>query len=267
MHKWFCVVLMTATVISAQGLREPQHPSAESSGKNLAPEGSKFPDSGTPSVQPAHAPQPEWQKISMSAGDWDILYSMGTPPHPTPNWHGDGWFLNVPLYTRTEPCYDDPKCPFVGYVMTDVNTKFTQSQTVTMVFEVEAWDATFDFQTESDNTCTQPGDFSIMIEHTNDAALTEDYYRWWAFPEKYTFANGTYDTGKITLSIPLDPELWISVYGEAGNSSPAAEAGFANTLANIGRVGFTMGGGCFAGHGLYLTSGSARFIVDSYTVQ
>jgi hypothetical protein len=45
---------------------------------------------------------------------------------------------------------------------------------------------------------------------------------------------------------------WLSVFGERGDASSAAAAGFATAKANLGALGLTFGGGCFRGHGVNL---------------
>ena len=216
--------------------------------------------------------------ISMEASAWNIeaCCSNGMPEHPLPA--STGWSFNFPLDpAQYQPCYDYThrgQCPWVGYVVTDTSIRLTQSETINIVFQVVSSGAEFDSATQSFNTCDEPkADFSIMIEHQHDRALSQDGYRWWAFANRYTFFNGSQDTGQITISVPLTPENWITVNGEpATQTTPDATSGiipynyFVNTLANIGDVGITFGGGCFAGHGAYLDQGTATFTLISYTV-
>ena len=51
--------------------------------------------------------------------------------------------------------------------------------------------------------------------------------------------------------------------GQAGTANTVA---FADTLANIGDIGMTFGGGCFYGHDVYLDLGNAAFIVRNFTL-
>ena len=39
-----------------------------------------------------------------------------------------------------------------------------------------------------------------------------------------------------------------------------------DTLKNVGLIGMTFGGGCFAGHGVYLNSGNATFTVTDFRI-
>jgi hypothetical protein len=63
-----------------------------------------------------------------------------------------------------------------------------------------------------------------------------------------------------TLTSVLDPSI-CTCYGEHDTN------GFAEALENAMGIGITFGGQNFFGHGVYLTSGSATFKVNSYTVR
>ena len=67
--------------------------------------------------------------------------------------------------------------------------------------------------------------------------------------------------GPSTFSVTLhDIAEWTGVFGSNA-------ALFSSALANVSGVGFVFGGGCFSGHGVAVSSGSARFTLNSYTVQ
>ena len=67
----------------------------------------------------------------------------------------------------------------------------------------------------------------------------------------------------MSLTIPLSGDNWSDVYGVTGAADPT---GFAAALAHAGPVGMTFGGGCFFGHGAYVTSGAATFVLKSYVI-
>jgi hypothetical protein len=55
------------------------------------------------------------------------------------------------------------------------------------------------------------------------------------------------------MTVPFDEAgKWLSVFGERGDASAGAAAGFATAKANLGALGLTFGGGCFRGHGVNL---------------
>jgi hypothetical protein len=47
--------------------------------------------------------------------------------------------------------------------------------------------------------------------------------------------------------------------GEFGTLSATTQAGFAATLASVSQIGMTFGGGCFFGHGVNVSGGTAAF--------
>ena len=55
----------------------------------------------------------------------------------------------------------------------------------------------------------------------------------------------------------------FSVFGRKGSE---ARGEFRTTLSNLGSVGFTFGG-MFAGHGVYLTGGNARFVLKEFDIR
>jgi hypothetical protein len=99
-----------------------------------------------------------------------------------------------------------------------------------------------------------------MLERADDNMAME-FGRWWGMPYyKLTVATGE----PITLTFPLTPDRWGSVYGKTGTQ---ALSQFADAMKNIGRVGLTFGGGCYAGHGNYVTGGKVRFQLIDFQIQ
>ncbi len=95
----------------------------------------------------------------------------------------------------------------------------------------------------------------------DDLTAAKEFYRWWSVQ---TFALNI-DTAS-GMSADLVPEQWSSVLGKGGGSSAAATAGFIQAKADVQAIGITFGG-CFAGHGVYVTAGSASFVVSDYGAQ
>jgi hypothetical protein len=87
--------------------------------------------------------------------------------------------------------------------------------------------------------------------------------RWFSNSVAHQLAPGTANPSASLT----DLSQWTSVFGEKANASAAATAGFKQAMANLGNVGFSFGGGCFYGHGVRLSGGSARFAVISYAVK
>lgn len=91
--------------------------------------------------------------------------------------------------------------------------------------------------------CGSPPAARVMFGYDFNTA---PYGRWWANPDAIVVQPGTY-----SVTVPLTPDRWSSVFGEFANNSPAALAGFTGAKNNsLVVVGLTLGGGCFFGHGL-----------------
>lgn len=118
----------------------------------------------------------------------------------------------------------------------------------------------FDYMTEPFNTCVTPSTVRPFIWSNRNGF--GEFDRWWSNPSAFELAIGS-----ITLTVPLTPDRWSSVYGKLGNADAAADAGFTRAVHNVSRLGLTFGGGCFYGHGVRVKGGSARFFLSSYQVK
>jgi hypothetical protein len=67
--------------------------------------------------------------------------------------------------------------------------------------------------------------------------------------------------GEYAMTVRLSPDQWTNVKGER------SEPGLAEMLKNVGNIGVTFGGGCFFGHGVNVSGGSARFIMTSFELR
>jgi hypothetical protein len=203
--------------------------------------------------------------ISQLGPDWSFYASTGVPNRPSTLTSGSGWQFLMPSYTSTTPCYNSNKCYRVGYVYTPYTNPLPAGHSITMTVNIVSSNPspTWGYQTESGNTCTTPANVRLFIEEAGDQKFaSQPYYRWWSNPTTVYLQPGTQ-----SITVPIDPSLWSSVFGEFGNGSAAATAGFQQAINNVGNVGMTFGGGCFFGHGVYETdTGSSYFQLISYTV-
>lgn len=113
-----------------------------------------------------------------------------------------------------------------------------------------------------DNPCNIPANFRAYVEAPDWYNPPYDYKRWWSNPQ------AVYLTGPTTVSmtIPIQGDQWSSVFGAMGNSSNEAAMGFQQAMNNPGAAGFTFGAGCFFGHGIYVTGGTAKFNLTDFRV-
>jgi hypothetical protein len=124
----------------------------------------------------------------------------------------------------------------------------------------------FVYKFQPDNDCIYPAHVHLLLQEKGDDLSGKNgkqYFRWFSNSVAYRLAPGA-----VRLKASLtDLSQWTSVFGEKANASAGATVGFRQAMANLGNVGFSFGGGCFYGHGVGLSSGSAQFALTSYMIK
>jgi hypothetical protein len=143
-----------------------------------------------------------------------------------------------------------------GYFYTKPPATIARGQTVRLVYGI---DGSIPVWGVSDTNDVPPATMHLFLWRSGDdlscnGAMAS--YRFWA-PAGVTLKLGD----SQTLTAVLDPSLWTNCYGQRDTS------GFGEAIENAMGIGFTFGGQKFFGHGVYLSSGSATFKVNSYTVR
>jgi len=178
--------------------------------------------------------------------------------------------LTIPIPTaglwvdfgRNEPTISSGSFTFpgpsgvAGYFYTKPPATIAQGQTVTLLYSIDGSTPEWGV---SDPTDVPPATMRLFLWRGGDDLSCDGVmvsYRFWA-PSGVTLKLGD----NQTLTSVLDPSVWTNCYGQHDTS------GFAGALENAMGIGFTFGGKNFFGHGVYLTSGSATFKVNSYTVR
>jgi hypothetical protein len=165
-------------------------------------------------------------------------------------------------FGRNEPAISSGAFTFpgpggvAGYFYTKPPATIARDQTVTLVYSIDGSTPVWGV---SDTTDVPPATMHLFLWRSGDDLSCNGAfasYRFWAG------AGVQLKLGdNQSLSAVLDPNLWTNCYGQHDAN------GFAGALSNAMGIGFTFGGQNFAGHGVYLTSGSATFKVNSYTVR
>lgn len=143
----------------------------------------------------------------------------------------------------------------MNYLQTPFWATTTPSR-VTITFKVESYAAQYVVIDPSDHP---PATFHLFFEQKNDN-LVNPNGRWWADVSGDIYNFGSQDGQTLTYTVPLTPDLWGNVNGQFD-----AQA-FSAALNNIGWVGITFGGQYFAGHGVAISSGYARYILIDFRV-
>ena len=205
-----------------------------------------------------------------------LLTACGSVPTPPPaptsgNTKANGELVSRPWVFQYSPnavgsnhiqgalSFDFPNKDGIHYLVTGVNGMAPGMSSITLDYEVlTTGNPVFEFRTAADNTCPAPlGNVSLYMQRKGDdisGTGAYEYYRFWSRPLLSELKSGT-----ATLTVPLKPDQWITVYGKQYDLSGA--------LPNLQAIGMTFGGGCFAGHGVYVTGGTAKFNMKSYLVK
>lgn len=199
-----------------------------------------------------------------------------TLPTDARKWETWGWYMDGPnVYNNGGVVFDWPQMPEnVTYVGVRSRFNIDSKHYVTFTGQLlTSGNPVFDYNTEPGyNTCVFPAHARAYLEQKG-WANGDEFYRWWS---QDVIVNGVVTqpasvllaapSKSFSVTIPLTPDRWSSVFGKYGNSSPQALAGWHRALKNLVWIGFSLGGGCFFGHGVGIDNGSAQFIVTSYTI-
>jgi hypothetical protein len=193
---------------------------------------------GPPNIRPE-----EPNVVSLDPENWYIFYSAGMPPHPATDPEG-AWSFDFP---------SSETGGHVNYVETPFSAT-TALHGVTVTFRVESVAPQYVVLDPADHL---PATCRLLIERQNDD-LSDPNGRWWAAASMYNL--GSQDGQMLTITVPLTSDQWSNVEGKQN-----AQA-FSQALEHIGWVGVTFGGQYFAGHGVAISSGSAKYILIDFTI-
>jgi len=176
---------------------------------------------------------------------WEFQCSRGMPATPAAA-PGGLWYFNFPVGPEQRGANSVHYVVRPGMPLAGVLTATWRVQT--------SGGAKFQYRLQANNTCGGNAFVTLYFQRRGDTwngVGDYQYYRW--------FSDRAVDLadGEATLAVPLDDGAkWISVFGLKGNTAPGQ---FAAAVADPMAVGLTFGGGCFKGHGVNISDGSATF--------
>ncbi len=198
--------------------------------------------------------QPSPAGISLSPTSWHVLYSNNVSLQSLSGMAG--WWFQFPTLQNS-----------VNYVTTPYTAALSEGQTMSFSAQIVATDGDPDLEPwESCNT--SGATVRAYIEQQPPKGCPGAVYtcapntaRWWGNPLALELAPGT-----ATVSVPVRPDQWSDADGHVGTDDLK---GWAEALAHPAAVGMTFGSPCAFGHGAGVVAGtgSARFILTSYTIQ
>ena len=206
------------------------------------------PSTTTPPGVPTPAPVP----APASPGALDLTRTLWTSIS-TPQ--------NFPLTNDTSGnlTFDFPTAPnSMGYIYS-TRPPGTIAGSVVVAFQITTTGAPRFNYASPDNTCVVPAKVRPFIWAHRDSPAEFD--RWWSNPIAYELAAGS-----ATITVSLSPDQWSSVNGKFGNADAGARAGFQSAIKAVSSLGLTFGGGCFFGHGVDVSGGTAKFVLSRYEV-
>jgi hypothetical protein len=174
--------------------------------------------------------------VAAPISPWKIAYSPNMPARMSGT--EGNWYFDFPNKNGVHYVYKVAPAIRVG-------------QTITMHFAITGKGSFV----PTEGTATAR--VRLFLQQRGDTLTAQEpYKRWWSV----TYLE--LREGKFTLTASLSPDEWTSVFGQRGAEVLNEFNGAISQLAN---VGFTFGG-TFAGHGVYVTGGNARFILRQYSV-
>lgn len=188
---------------------------------------------------------------------WTLWFSPGVSLGGGPSFNFPTWVSSCP-----GPTGFNQTCPAVHYLVNAPPAPPLVGKTITMKFTITGNNPAWNYNNieQDGNTCVNPANVRFFLQRSGDdwsGTGQFAYYRWWS--PSIPLALGTY-----TLTVPItEAGGWTDVSGD----SSAGAGSFDLAANNPSAIGMTFGGGCFAGHGVDLTGGSASFTINSFTVQ
>jgi hypothetical protein len=170
--------------------------------------------------------------LGLDGSRWSVLYSRDCPASPsTVTVNGKtAWRLEIkdncqPHYVL-RPANDKLRALLTGPV---------SSLVVTMQIADANLKSVQDGGTDAYAT--------VMLQRRGDDLSGEDeyaHYRQWAFKNRIKLVDGTF-----TVTIPMDRMIWTGVRGKN-----APDSAWKDLLANLDKIGITLGGTSDGGHGV-----------------
>ena len=196
------------------------------------------------------------QAVSLSPRSWGLIQDGS--PAMVPYTDGAALALNFPQY-------DGITKHSVNYYTSKTSFSKTTSAVMTMDIQVVAdASAAFTAVFDSTNNCTPENPTVRLFFAKKNWLKSNQYARWWANPINPAIV-GSYllQNGMVTMSVPFDPANWTDVMGGRGTDNVIE---FTKAIAAINEVGVTFGGGCFFGHGVGVSGGTAVFKITRFEI-
>jgi hypothetical protein len=216
---------------------------------------------GTTVATPAATPiVPGTYEFSLATSNWQFQFSCASASDTvqcTPGPQavrlvsdpGGPWSFSFPTYPAHANYLVTPGVSLAGHR--------SLSMTFILMLNAPAWFWRFD----ANNVCNigSPPFVHLYFQRNGDDLRgtpgATEYYRWWS--RAYIDFNSS---GRFVLTAPLSQGNWVDVLGHDNATNVPM---FLSAEQDATYIGMTFGGGCFDGHGVAVTNGSAIFTLIS----
>jgi hypothetical protein len=174
--------------------------------------------------------------------------SMGVPVNPLP--HPEGWCIDIP--------HPNAEAGHVHYVTVPTGPLTGKTQ---MILRGRL-EAAADVEIVPTKFPNSPSLLTLYLQRAGDdwsARGEYETYRWWA---SFNRVQGLRPGFQFEIVASFDRN-WTAVLTSSREKNPEA---FQAALDNARRIGFCLGGGDGAGHGVYAT-GPARLVITHFSVE
>jgi hypothetical protein len=191
--------------------------------------------------------------LSLQSANWMVI-SEGSVPLASSAF---GLSLDIPSVQKSNMDSDSVNALWTNYLLSPI----VEGLYLTVDLQIMTTGAPiFNHVLESGNTCGGRAYVRPWFARKGWQSGGE-FHRWWSSPIAYALRKGS-----TTLKVPLSLDKWSSVFGKFGTYNSAASDGFFNALRDLGQMGLVFGGGCFFGHGVNVSGGTAKFIMTNYII-
>lgn len=177
-------------------------------------------------------------------------------PAPAPGQWSSGLYAQV-VTPNLGTSFAIPGGNGLHYVYTPAPANLKTASTMTLTYTISG-NATFGINDPHDSP---PPQIDLFIWQAGDNLSCEGSY---VNDRQFSNARSPVANGTYTLTVPLTQSAWHNCLG---NSPNAATPDLAQAIHSAAYVGFALGGADFDGHGVYVSSGSATFTINSFSVQ
>lgn len=202
--------------------------------------------------------------LPCSGRDWTLAYAPYGTANPSSLSGGGCISFQLPPSTAGHGFKKVAK--FLGYVTTGAGpTDLTPFTSVSMTFDlIETGTPVFNAPSEG---CVAPVAVRLFFGVSPNDPTYNSTGRWWLnAPGGSVQLEGLTSGQSVVLVGALNPADWSDAIGELANQDSTTLAGFQYAEQNVASIGFTFGG-CFFGHGVQVSDGTAQFNLFSAQLQ